>query len=173
MAWIDKEAPIGLVGRSLALMYSSREGDPGLIFTRVVFGFATPVDVYAGKFPRDPPFELAVGKSFGIPVSIGPTALTMRLINYIREGYPFVETALDEGTLSPDDVAGELHQATTRSPGVINWVPLAVAGGAILGGTMIVAYFISIFVRARRGQVTVTGPITELGKLAVQARKKR
>lgn len=173
MAWVDKDAEVNMTAKSWALLQSTRQADPDITFSRTLFGIATPVDVYAGKFPHDPPFELAVGKSLGIPVSIGPTALTMRLISYIREGYPFVETALDAGTLAQEDVAGELTQASARPPGVVNWIPLAVAGGAILGGTLVVAYFISLFVRARRGQVTVTGPITELGALAVKTRTKR
>ncbi len=173
LAWVDKDAEIGLVQKSLAFVRSATEGNPDLNFSRKLFGYLTPIDVYAGRFPPDPPFELAVAKSFGFPVSLGPTVLTMSLINYIREGYPFVEKGIDAGTLSQSDIAGELDLAQERPPGVINWIPLAIAGGSIIGGALIVAYFISIFVRARRGQVTLTGPITELGATYAKTRTGR
>lgn len=171
MAWVDKDAPIGLVQEALALQRSVREGDPDLKFPRKVFGMSTPVDVYAGRFPPRAPTEISVSGAFGMPISTGPTAVTKALVNYIKEGYPYVKKAVDAGTLPEEKVAGELELAEGRDPAVVNWIPLALVGAGILGTTFTVAYFISLFVRARKGQITATGPIADLGGTYAKVRR--
>lgn len=168
LAWVGKDvaAKYGIVAQGLAYTRAATQADPDLSFQRSFWGVGTPVSTYAGRFPVEAPIDFQRGLD---PASwVGATAPTLALVDYIREGYPFVKEALDAGTISPSDVAGEVTIAEERTPGVVNWVPLAITGAGIFAGVFVVAYIVSLFVRAKRGEVTVTAPLIEAAGTAAK-----
>lgn len=175
-SWLSDGGAMGseIAGKYGTLAYvqgvarSLKEADPDLTFKRELWGMGTPIESYAGRFPPDAPVEIQWGVD---PRNwVGATGATLALRDYVREGQAFVDEALDEGTLDESDLSGEHQRGDTREPQVVNWIPLAVAGVGIFGGVVLVAWTISLFVRARQGRVSATEPILQAAGTAAKLR---